>query len=103
MPELFGKFRDTGLVEVKKEVLNREQAHRAFRRRRLLLDRTSDDCGNEVELGRPEVIVRVSRSKAARTSAGNPTPECSITPVNWGLSGAVDKWQRAVVVCQHGK
>jgi len=25
MPELVGKFRDTGLVEVKKEVLNREQ------------------------------------------------------------------------------
>jgi len=24
-PELVGKFRDTGLVEVKKEVLNREQ------------------------------------------------------------------------------
>lgn len=50
MPELFGKFRDTGLVEVKKEVLNREQAHRAFRRRRLLLDRTPDDYRNEVEL-----------------------------------------------------
>jgi hypothetical protein len=71
MPELVGKFRDTRLVEVKKEVLNREQG--SFEGG-LLLDRTPDDYRNEVELGRPEVIVRVSRSKAARTSGGNPTP-----------------------------
>ena len=42
MPELVGKFRDTGLVEVK--------STGAFRRRRLLLDRTPDDYRTEVEL-----------------------------------------------------
>jgi hypothetical protein len=91
MPELVGKFRDTGLVEVKKEVLNREQGPFEGAACSWTAPRTTTGMKLSWSIGSHREGLEVEGSK---DMGGDPTPECSITPVNWGLSGAVDRWQR---------